>query len=161
MSDIPASSVTVADLYHELVGMRADVAAMLLKMERVDARGTNSERVQADQESRLRTLENAIPSSLEVRIMTLEKFRWQRTRRPGRHQRARRADRVDHLVAEEMSSLRNLKAPVTFGAADGVTISLGLVVSLTGQPRALFYAALGAGLAELVGMTAGQWLSRR
>lgn len=46
-----------------------------------------------------------------------------------------------------------------FGAADGVTIVLGLLVSLTGQPHALFHAALGAGVAELVGMTAGQWLS--
>jgi hypothetical protein len=52
-----------------------------------------------------------------------------------------------------------LKRQVTFGAADGVTIILGLLVSLTGQPHALFRAALGAGLAELVGMTAGQWLS--
>jgi hypothetical protein len=56
-------------------------------------------------------------------------------------------------------ALRKLKAPVTFGAADGLTVILGLVVSLTGQPRALFHAAVGAGLAELVGMTAGQWLS--
>jgi hypothetical protein len=48
---------------------------------------------------------------------------------------------------------------MVFGAADGVTIVLGLLVSLTGQPHALFHAALGAGLAELVGMTAGQWLS--
>lgn len=52
-----------------------------------------------------------------------------------------------------------LKRAATFGAADGVTIVLGLLVSLTGQPHALFRAALGAGLAELVGMTAGQWLS--
>lgn len=58
-----------------------------------------------------------------------------------------------------MSGLRKLKAPVTFGGADGVVIALGLVVSLTGQPHALWRAALGAGLAELVGMTAGQWLS--
>ena len=58
-----------------------------------------------------------------------------------------------------MTGLRKLRAPVTFGAADGVVIILGLVVSLTGQPHALFHAALGAGLAELVGMTAGQWLS--
>lgn len=43
--------------------------------------------------------------------------------------------------------------------ADGATIAMGLIVSLTGQPHALFRAALGAGLAELVGMTAGQWLS--
>jgi len=57
------------------------------------------------------------------------------------------------------SRLAALKQPATFGAADGVTIVLGLLVSLTGQPHALFHAALGAGLAELVGMTAGQWLS--
>jgi hypothetical protein len=54
---------------------------------------------------------------------------------------------------------RSLVRPMVFGAADGVTIVLGLLVSLTGQPHALFRAALGAGLAELVGMTAGQWLS--
>lgn len=52
-----------------------------------------------------------------------------------------------------------LKQAAVFGAADGVTIVLGLLVSLTGQPHALFRAALGAGVAELVGMTAGQWLS--
>jgi hypothetical protein len=52
-----------------------------------------------------------------------------------------------------------LKRPVTFGLSDGATIALGLLVSLTGQPHALFHAAAGAGLAELVGMTAGEWLS--
>lgn len=56
-------------------------------------------------------------------------------------------------------TLARLRSPATFGAADGVTIVLGLIVSLTGQPHALFHAALGAGLAELVGMTAGAWLS--
>jgi hypothetical protein len=75
--EIPASSVTVTDLYHELVGMRADVAAMLTKMERVDERAVNSERVVGDHESRLRTLETAVPTSLEGRILALEKFRWQ------------------------------------------------------------------------------------
>lgn len=75
--EIPAASVTVADLYHELVGMRTDVATMLTKMERVDERGAASDRTQADHETRLRDLENAVPSSLEVRIMALEKFRWQ------------------------------------------------------------------------------------
>ena len=43
--------------------------------------------------------------------------------------------------------------------SDGVAIILGLLVTLAGQPHALFRGALGAGLAELVGMTAGQWLS--
>lgn len=53
----------------------------------------------------------------------------------------------------------NLKQPAVFGAADGVTIALGLLVTLTGQPHAMLRAAIGAGLAEFVGMTAGQWLS--
>jgi hypothetical protein len=48
---------------------------------------------------------------------------------------------------------------VTFGSADGLTIVLGLLVTLTGQPHALFRASLGAAVAELVGMTAGAWLS--
>jgi hypothetical protein len=52
-----------------------------------------------------------------------------------------------------------LRQQATFGAADGLTLVLGLLVSLTGQPHALFHAALGAGLAEFVGMTAGAWLS--
>jgi hypothetical protein len=55
--------------------------------------------------------------------------------------------------------LASLKRPVTFGLSDGATIALGLIVSLTGQPHALVHAAVGAGLAELVGMTAGEWLS--
>jgi len=56
-------------------------------------------------------------------------------------------------------SLGRFRAPLTFGAADGVTVLLGLLVSLAGQPHALVKAAVGAGLAELVGMTAGAWLS--
>ena len=56
-------------------------------------------------------------------------------------------------------SLGLLKRPAVFGAADGVTIALGLLVSLAGQPHALIRASAGAALAELVGMTAGAWLS--
>lgn len=74
---MPASSVTVADLYHELVAMRADLAAWKLKMERAEDRGVRADQAQADHESRIRALETAVPSSLEVRIMSLEKFRWQ------------------------------------------------------------------------------------
>lgn len=77
MSDVPTSNVTVADLYHEMVAMRADLAAVLAKVERADDRGGRTERTQTDHESRIRTLEVAVPSSLEVRIMSLEKFRWQ------------------------------------------------------------------------------------
>ena len=53
-----------------------------------------------------------------------------------------------------------LRTQVVFGSADGVTVVLGLVVSLAAASSgAVVKAALGAGLAELVGMTAGQWLS--
>jgi len=75
--EIPASNVTVADLYHEIAGLRADVTAALTRMERSDERGASFERVQSDHETRLRTLETAVPSSLEGRMMALEKFRWQ------------------------------------------------------------------------------------
>lgn len=46
-----------------------------------------------------------------------------------------------------------------FGTVDGVTSVLGLLVTLTDQPHALVKASIGVGLAELVGMTAGAWLS--
>jgi len=52
-----------------------------------------------------------------------------------------------------------LKREACFGSADGVTIALGLIVSLAGHPGAMWHAAVGAGVAELVGMTAGKWLS--
>jgi hypothetical protein len=41
----------------------------------------------------------------------------------------------------------------------GVTVLLGLLVSLEAHPQALVRAAVGAGLAEWVGMSAGQYLS--
>ena len=76
MNDFPAAAVTVADLYHELVGLRSDVALVLTKMERSEARSSNFEHTQADHENRIRNLETALPTSLEIRIMALEKFRW-------------------------------------------------------------------------------------
>lgn len=58
-----------------------------------------------------------------------------------------------------MVSREALKRESVFGGADGLTTALGLIVSLAGQPHAMWRAALGAGLAGLVGMTAGKWLS--
>ena len=52
-----------------------------------------------------------------------------------------------------------LRKQATFGGADGLVLALGLVVSLTGHPNALVHAAIGAGLAEFVGMSAGCYLS--
>ena len=45
------------------------------------------------------------------------------------------------------------------GSADGLVLAIGLVVSLSGQPHALVKAAVAAGVAELVGMSAGCYLS--
>jgi len=78
------SDITIADLFHaqerctaEVAAFRADLAALRSMIERADERHGNSERIQSDHETRLRNMENAIPSALEVRIMALEKFRWQ------------------------------------------------------------------------------------
>lgn len=54
------------------------------------------------------------------------------------------------------------KAPIVFGAADGLTIITGLVagMAVSHQPsKAVWAAALSGGLAELVGMTSGQYQS--
>lgn len=53
------------------------------------------------------------------------------------------------------------REPIILGAADGAVIVLGLLLSLAvaGHGDAVWRAALGGGLAELVGMTAGVWLS--
>lgn len=47
----------MADLYRELIGMRADVAQALTKIELNNARLVDVARVDADHEARLRTLE--------------------------------------------------------------------------------------------------------
>ena len=62
-------------------------------------------------------------------------------------------------AARLRAGLLAVRQPVTFGAADGLTVAIGLLISLAGDPRALLRAALGAGVAELVGMSAGQYLS--
>jgi len=54
------------------------------------------------------------------------------------------------------------RAPLVLGAADGLIIVLGLVAGMVishQRPGALWHAALGAGLAELVGMGAALWLA--
>ena len=72
-----AFNVSLSDLYHELVALRQDVSVALAKMERTNERANAADQRVADHETRLRDLESAVPSSLEVRIMSLEKFRWQ------------------------------------------------------------------------------------
>ena len=52
-----------------------------------------------------------------------------------------------------------LLRPSIFGAYDGLTVVLGVLLSLTGHPELVFPTALGVAIAEGVGMAAGEWLS--
>lgn len=49
--------------------------------------------------------------------------------------------------------------PAVFGAFDGLTSSLGVLLALAGHPHIVLPAAVGVGAAEMVGMAAGQWQS--
>jgi hypothetical protein len=60
-----------------------------------------------------------------------------------------------------VSAAEARRRQAVFGGADGLVLALGLIAGLTRSPGALFHAAVSAGLAELVGMTAGAWLSDR
>lgn len=57
MSELAPGSVTTADLYRELVGMRSDIVRALTRIEVIDARNAIVDKDTADHESRLRTLE--------------------------------------------------------------------------------------------------------
>lgn len=49
--------------------------------------------------------------------------------------------------------------PAVFGAFDGVTCYLGVLFPLLSDPRLVLPTAVGVGLAETVGMAAGEWQS--
>ena len=57
MTDLPIATVTIADLYRELVGMRADITRALTRIEVIDSRSEEADRLHADHETRLRALE--------------------------------------------------------------------------------------------------------
>lgn len=46
-----------------------------------------------------------------------------------------------------------------FGAFDGLTAFEGVLLGLLGHPALVFTAAVGVGVADTVGMAAGEWLS--
>lgn len=54
---------------------------------------------------------------------------------------------------------RAWQRPAIFGAFDGITCCLGVVLSLTHEPRLILPAAAGVAAAEMVGMAAGEWQS--
>lgn len=51
------------------------------------------------------------------------------------------------------------KTALVLGACDGLTIVIGLLMSLRHHQSAIFHAAIGAGIAEFVGMGAALWLT--
>jgi len=57
MSDLVPGTVTIADLYRELVGMRSDLTRVLTHQEAIDTRNISADRIHADMEARLRVLE--------------------------------------------------------------------------------------------------------
>lgn len=54
---------------------------------------------------------------------------------------------------------RAWQRPAIFGAFDGITCCLGVILSLTHEPRLILAAAAGVAAAEMVGMAAGEWQS--
>jgi hypothetical protein len=57
MSELAPGAVTTADLYRELVGMRADIVKALTRVEVIDTRTTADEAMRQDHEMRIRGLE--------------------------------------------------------------------------------------------------------
>lgn len=58
-----------------------------------------------------------------------------------------------------MNLLRKYGEHAIFGAVDGLTVVLGVMLPLLSHPHAVVLAGVGAAIAEAVGMGAGEWLS--
>ena len=76
MTDLPHGAITMADLYQAIMAMKNDLTRSLAKLEVIESRNTDADRLHTDHESRLRALEGAVPRGLEARVMALEKFRY-------------------------------------------------------------------------------------
>lgn len=61
-------TVTAADLYRELVSMRADVASALTHLQIIEARNKNADELHHDHETRLRILESFRAKVLGISI---------------------------------------------------------------------------------------------
>ena len=57
MTDLAPGTITVADLYREITGMRTDMAGITTKLAVTDAWTAQADRDHADYEARLRVLE--------------------------------------------------------------------------------------------------------
>ncbi len=58
MNELAPGTVTVADLYRELTGLRTDVGKALIRLEHVDTVNQAAEQLHSDHEARLRVLES-------------------------------------------------------------------------------------------------------
>jgi hypothetical protein len=58
MSELQPGIVTVADIYREVIGMRQDVGKALVRIEVIDARNHDADKIHADHETRIRALES-------------------------------------------------------------------------------------------------------
>ena len=63
-------TVTIGDLYRELVGMRSDLTRVLAHQEATDLINRGAEQIHADHEARLRTLERFRYTLMGVAIAT-------------------------------------------------------------------------------------------
>jgi hypothetical protein len=57
MTELHGGTVTNADLYSELVGMRGDLSRAVTRLEVINVRNIAADRIDADHESRIRVLE--------------------------------------------------------------------------------------------------------
>ena len=76
VAELPGAQVTTGDVYKEIVGLRADVVKALTRLEVVESRNRDADGLHHDHETRLRSLESAVPAGLETRIAALEKMAW-------------------------------------------------------------------------------------
>ena len=56
--ELAPGSVTVADLYRELIGLRSDIVRALTRVERIDTVNQAADEIHRDHEMRLRGLES-------------------------------------------------------------------------------------------------------
>lgn len=90
MPELPSSQITIADLYRVLVGLQDTMSKLAGHIERIDGRNEAADRLHADHEGRMRAIEQVSAQTAatatqlvkdgadkEVRVRSLEKFRWQ------------------------------------------------------------------------------------
>lgn len=73
---LPERPVTGWDLMAEVSATRREVGAVLTRVEVMDARQQLAAAQQADIETRLRAVQDAIPDRLDARLTAVERWQW-------------------------------------------------------------------------------------